>query len=178
MDATSYNLTMIVLAVLALLGIAFLMQKGPQFAPPFERRPLMNKTEERLFKMLCGELPSDWTVMCQVSYGAFLKNRSYGRYMSLNSKRADFIVLDPSLAVAAVVEYQGGGHYGNTRQSRDRAEKSDKIKRHALSQAKIPLFEFPAKFERDYVISLVKAVDGSDSEPKTGPTPTLGGVRR
>ncbi len=178
MDATSYNLTMIVLAVVALLGIAFLMQKGPIFAPPFERRALMNKTEERLFKMLRGELPSGWTVMCQVSYGSFLKNRDYRRYMSVNSKRADFVVLDPGLAVAAVVEYQGSGHYGNTRQSRIRAEESDKIKRRACSQAAIPFFEFPAKFDRAHVISLVKAVDGSDSESKAGSGPTLGEARR
>ncbi|WP_435170308.1 DUF2726 domain-containing protein [Falsirhodobacter sp. 1013] len=138
----------------------------------------MNKTEERLFKMLRGELPSGWTLMCQVSYGSFLKNRDYRRYMSVNSKRADFVVLDPSLAVAAVVEYQGGGHYGNTRQSRIRAEESDKIKRRACSQAAIPFFELPAKFEREHVISLVKAVDGSDTEPKTESGPTLGGARR
>lgn len=63
--------------------------------------------------------------------------------MSINSKRADFVVLNPSLQVAAVFEYQGNGHFGSTNQSARRAENSDRIKREACSEAGIYLVELP-----------------------------------
>jgi hypothetical protein len=136
------------------------MKKKGAFAPAFEQRALMNQTESRLFSMLVRELPDDWTVMTQVSYGAFLSNRNYQRYMTVNSKRADFVVLGPSLAVEVVVEYQGKGHYGKTKDSRARAETSDQIKRQALNEAGIPLYEVPVKFDRELVQEFAKAVIG------------------
>lgn len=160
------NGTMALIAVgLGVLILALVaLKKKAVFAPAFEQRPLMNQTEQRLFKMLVSELPAEWTVMTQVSYGAFLRNKSYPRYMSVNSKRADFVVIGPSLGVEVVVEYQGKGHYGNTKESRDRAEKSDQTKRQALVEAGIPLYEVPAKFDADLIKRFAQAVIGPDKE--------------
>lgn len=165
MEISANIFALIALAVGAIIVVATFARKKGVFAPAFERRAVMNQTEQRLFKMLRNELPPDWTVMCQVSYGAFLGNRDYRRYMSINSKRADFVILDPLLSVAVVVEYQGSGHYGNSDESRRRAEASDQIKRKALTEADVPLFEVPAKFDREFVRTFAKAVVGPDAEP-------------
>ena len=133
-------------------------------AVDIERRGVMNKSELKMFGMLRNDLPHDWLLMCQVSYGAMLKNRDYKRYMSINSKRADFVVFSPEMSVVAVIEYQGAGHFGRSAQSRQRAEVSDRVKRQALSEANIPLVEIPEKFDREYVQKLVAAIVGPDSE--------------
>lgn len=164
MELTPVSFGMIALgAFLLVIFAAWLSRKGV-FAPPFERRPLMNQTELRLFKILRGELPAGWSVMCQVSYGAFLRNKSFKRYMSVNSKRADFAVLDADLHVAAVVEYQGGGHFGNSRDSRARAENSDAVKRQALCEAGIALIELPAKFDRETVTGMIQTLITQDDK--------------
>lgn len=163
MELTPGTFALIAFAVaLVVILAAFISRKGV-FAPPFERRPLMNQTELRLFKMLRALLPAGWSVMCQVSYGAFLRNKSYRRYMIINSKRADFVLLDADLNVALVVEYQGKGHFGNSRDSRARAEKSDTVKRQALREAGIGLVELPAKFDRDMVAEIVRRLVSQDS---------------
>ncbi|MCA0948529.1 DUF2726 domain-containing protein [Salipiger pacificus] len=154
--------TTVALFVFAFIVLTMLTKKKVGKSTSFERRPVMNKPEFRLFKMLRGDLPKEWSLMCQVSYGAFLKNRDYRRYMSINSKRADFIVFNPDMSVVAVIEYQGAGHFGNSDHSRRRADASDKIKRQALSEAEIPLVEVPAKFDKEYVQKLVNALVGPD----------------
>ena len=170
MDVSPSYLLLAVLAV----GAVFLFSLAPRtkgaFVPTFEQRPMMNKTERRLFRMLRDDLPSDWTVMCQVSYGAFLSNRSYSRYMSMNSKRADFVILDPLLDVAVVVEYQGRGHYGNTARSRQRATASDKLKRQALGEAGIFLLEIPAEFDRGFLRDFAIQLAGPESERVVSPS--------
>ncbi len=66
MELTPVSYAVIALAVaLVVILAAFISRKGV-FAPPFERRTLMNQTESRLFKMLRAELPAGWSVMCQV----------------------------------------------------------------------------------------------------------------
>ena len=152
--------------LLVALGVAVLVIAAAflarSLAPPFQERPLMNQTELRLFKMLRAELPNGWSIMTQVSYGAFLRNKSFKRYMRVNSKRADFVILDPDLKLAMVVEYQGKGHFGTTRKSRAQAEKSDGVKRQALREAGIPLSEMPAKFDRDGVARMIQTLAVQD----------------
>lgn len=163
MELTPVSFGVIALGALLLVLIAAWLSRKGIFAPPFERRPLMNQTELQLFKILRGELPAGWSVMCQVSYGAFLRNKSTKRYMSVNSKRADFVVLDPDLNVAATIEYQGKGHFGNTRDSRARAEKSDAVKRQALREAGIALIELPARFDHETVAQHVAELGAAGS---------------
>ncbi len=162
MELTPVSFGMIAFGVLLVVLMAASLSRKGVFAPPFERRPLMNQTELRLFKMLRGELPAGWSVMCQVSYGALLRNKSTKRYMSINSKRADFVLLDADLSVAAVVEYQGKGHFGNSRHSRIRAENSDAVKRQALRETGIALIELPAKFDRETVARMIKTLAMQD----------------
>ena len=126
------------------------------FTSKFEQRPIMNKSEQFLFDLLRREFPRDWHVMSQVSYGAFLGNASKSRYMTINAKRADTVVFDPRMNVAAVFEYQGAGHYGNDRAGHKRAELSDKVKRQACAEAGVAFVEIPAKIDRVALQRIIK----------------------
>lgn len=158
------NPDIIAIFVVLLIVFALLIRrgKGSLFAPDFEARPLMNKPEQFLFSVLCREFPSDWRVMSQVSYGAFLKNTNRSKYMSINSKRADFVVLFPTLHVAAVFEYQGKGHYGFSAESKKRAQRSDHIKRKACAEAAIYFVEVPAYVDQNEMRSVIKNIVNPD----------------
>ena len=142
--------------IVAVLGfiivlLIFVLGKRSSLGSPFETRPLLNKTEARVLKTLSDVLPNDWMVMCQVSYGAFLKNKDFATYRKVNSKRADFVAVGKDLTVKAVIEYQGSSHFGRSSESHKRANESDRIKRLATSQAGLILIEIPAKFSRETV---------------------------
>jgi len=139
-----------IMALVAFVGLTVLGKKVSQ-VPPFEARPLMNKTEAKVFKVLVEVLPDDWILMCQVSYGSFLKNKDFGAYRKVNSKRADFVAVGKDLTVKAVIEYQGSGHFGRTQKSREKAIESDRIKRLSTSQAGIVFIEIPAKFSHETI---------------------------
>lgn len=138
------------LAVLILILTTLVSQK---LGPKFYSRSIMNRSETAIFRFMRSKLPPSWTIMTQVSYGAFLANKSRGRYMSINSKRADFVIVNPSLNVAGVFEYQGTGHYGRGAAARRRAMQSDKIKRRACQEAQLPLIEIPAQWDRNVLAS-------------------------
>lgn len=149
----------VILLIIGLVAlILFFKNKPGFFAPTFEARPLMNKPERFLFDLLRREFPSKWHVMSQVSYGAFLKNTDRNKYMSINSKRADFVVLVPSLEVAAVFEYQGKGHYGFSDESKRRAQLSDQIKRQACAEAAIYFVEVPAYVDQNEMRSIIRDI--------------------
>lgn len=151
----TYDILFLLFVCLGIYGFYLRFRRKPIFAPDFTRRKLMNKPEAVLYRYLLAEVPRGWAVMAQVSYGAFLANKSFNRYMSINSKRADFIVVNGSNEVVGVVEYQGKGHYGFDDKSRKRAEQSDAIKRQALHEAGIELFEIPPRIEKEEIRALV-----------------------
>lgn len=158
-----YDIQLIGLAVLIIcVVLVFVLPRlTKRIEPKFTQRPLLNKAERQLYDLMLNELPQGWVIMCQVSYGAVLANKSFKRYTRVNSKRADFMLFDKNLRPMLVVEYQGRGHFGNSKQSKERAIISDQIKREALQEAELPLFEVPAKFD----ITMVRNFIGSVSEP-------------
>ena len=122
---------------------------------PITSRPLMNKSEQRLFALLRqivrDMLPQGYDVMSQVSYGEFLRCKDRKTFWSFNAKRADFVIIDPETNPVAVVEYQGTGHGGRTAKSRADAAKRDRVKRRTLSAADVLMIEVPAKFDHGLV---------------------------
>jgi hypothetical protein len=68
------------------------------------------------------------------------------------------MIFDRSLRMMSVVEYQGPGHFGNTKVSKRRAMASDKIKRQALQEAGIPMFEVQARFSSQEIRDFVQAL--------------------
>ena len=166
--AQDLNLPFLALSGLAVLGglifVAMLLNiVGAALRPQFKLRPLMNKAESAVYRQLVKAAPAGWVVMCQVSYGAFLSNKSRKRYWTVNAKRADFIITDGGSDVVAVIEYQGSGHYGSSRQGRERAEKSDRIKRTATTEAGIHFFELPKNSGPDQVARLFDALTPAPS---------------
>lgn len=128
----------------------------------FERQPLLNKSEFQVLLLLesvVREMKGGHRVMAQTSLGEILrpKQRSFGlddaalAYRSINSKRADFVILDRDGLAVLAVEYQGTGHYQGTARMRDA------VKREAFRSAGIALIEVPARFDKDAITRAVRS---------------------
>jgi hypothetical protein len=127
----------------------------------FETQPLLNKAEFQVLLILenvARDLNAGFRVMAQTSLGEILRPKREAwrlvdndlAYRSINSKRADFVIVDRFGIAALVVEYQGSGHYqGN-------AVLRDAVKREALTNAGVALLEVPARYNRDGVAGEVK----------------------
>ncbi|MEL6265326.1 MAG: DUF2726 domain-containing protein [Pseudomonadota bacterium] len=110
----------------------------------FERWPLLNQSERRLFRFVerCLAPWPDYRVMAQVSLGEVIRPRAQGdddrrrdAMASVNSKRIDIAVIDPEGLLALAIEYQGSGHH------RDGAFLRDAVKREALRRAGVTMLE-------------------------------------
>jgi len=162
---------LIIIALVLIIGVvSFLKASAPrsdQSKPTsdedkFTATPLFNKSEASLLRVLdrvCqGTLGQDIRIFSQVSYGEFLKGSTRAAYAKISQKRADFVGADPQGRVVCVIEYQGSGHFGKSDASRARAEKSDAMKRRALSSAGIPMVEIPAEFTVESVRDALSTV--------------------
>jgi hypothetical protein len=88
----------------------------------FETRPLLNKSEARVFRELDRIVIScnpEWQVMAQVSLGEILRCRDPDAYRCINSKRVDLLLVDENSRPRHAVEYQGGAHHQGTAAARD-----------------------------------------------------------
>jgi hypothetical protein len=74
-----------------------------------------------------------WHVHGQVSWGAIIRtdiddagsDEADRAYRSINSKRADMVVTDNCGIPAAIIEYNGGGHYGD---DPEKTRRRDRVK--------------------------------------------------
>lgn len=107
----------------------------------FSSRPLLNKSEHRLFlaieKSLSGR-ESNWRLMAQVSLGEILSSPDKDAYFAINSKRVDILLTDQKGLPLHVIEYQGAGHHQGT------AAVRDAVKKEALRKAGIGYHEISA----------------------------------
>lgn len=108
----------------------------------FASRPLLNKSEANVFtaldKAVIARNPG-WQVMAQVSLGEFLASPDKQAFLSVNSKRVDFALMDDRCCVVHALEYQGSGHHvGNCAAARDA------VKKEALRKAGIGYHEVVA----------------------------------
>lgn len=128
----------------------------------FERQPLLNKVEFQVLLVLesvVRELRAGHRVMAQTSLGEILRPKPNAfrtadtdlAYRSINSKRADFVIVDKYGLAVLVVEYQGSGHYQGTARLRDA------VKREAFRSAGIKLLEVTARFDRGQLARQVGA---------------------
>jgi hypothetical protein len=108
-------------------------------AATFEKKRLLNKTEYNAYKLLRPCVPPAHLIAFQVSLGELLRHSDQDTYRAINSKRADFAVIDTSGFPVAIIEVQGAGH------NRGDAALRDEIKRLAVQSAGIAFIEiFPA----------------------------------
>jgi hypothetical protein len=107
----------------------------------FTSRPLLNKSEVRVFKELdrivIGCNPA-WQVMAQVSLGEILRCEDADAFSCINSKRVDLLLMDGDCQPRHALEYQGGAHYQGTAAARDA------VKKEALRRAGIGYHEVVA----------------------------------
>ena len=128
----------------------------------FSSRPLLNRSEATVFgaldKAVIARNPG-WQVMAQVSLGEFLASPDKNAFLSVNSKRIDFALMDDRCCVVHALEYQGSGHHvGNCAPARDAVKKEyqgsghhqgtaaarDAVKKEALRRAGIGYHEVVA----------------------------------
>ncbi|MFN4056821.1 MAG: DUF2726 domain-containing protein [Roseinatronobacter sp.] len=121
--------------------------QGDQLADvQFQRRPLLNKTEFRVFALVdraVANFGRGHKVMAQVSLGEVLQTnpavpnenarRAYG---AINAKRLDIAVIDRSGMLALAIEVQGSGHYQSSG-----SYLRDAVKREALRRAGVAMLE-------------------------------------
>ena len=129
----------------------------------FEPQPLLNKSEYQvliLLEAVVRDLSAGFRVMAQTSLGEILKptkgpwNTADAdlAYRAINSKRADFVVVDRRGIAVLAVEYQGHGHYqGN-------AVMRDAVKREVFRKANVTLLAVPAEFANEDVAAQVRDV--------------------
>lgn len=109
----------------------------------FRKRPLMNKSEYGVFcklEKLLSTSHRGYRVFSQVSLGEILGSDDKQAYLAINSKRADFVIIDWSGHPIAVVEYHGSGHFQGD------AVVRDAVKREACASAGIAFIELTVSY--------------------------------
>ena len=129
----------------------------------FERQPLLNKAEFQVLLLLeavVREMRAGHRVMAQTSLGEILRPKHHPlglddadlAFRSINSKRADFIIVDRRGLAVLAVEYHGQGHYQGNAMMRDA------VKREAFRSAGVALIEVPARFEKETIAREVRSI--------------------
>lgn len=130
----------------------------------FETQPLLNKSEFQVLLVLedvVREVGGGYRVMAQTCLGEFLRPKRQQQlnaaasdlaYRSINSKRADFVIVDAMGHAVLVVEYQGDGHYQGS------AVVRDAVKREAFQSAGVALIEVQPRFGKTDVARQVRQI--------------------
>lgn len=154
-----FGLDPFIIAFVGILGLALLLagqtnlfrSKADQQLKEVERagfspKPFMNKSELKLFRILEGWLAQnarDHHISAQATYGAFLGCADYSKWRLMSAKRADFVIFDRTGNVQLIVEFDGGGHYGSTRQDAASVKSRDDQKNAAAATAAFPCSASP-----------------------------------
>ena len=119
-------------------------------AVSWRRRAVLNHNEGLVYESaqaVLEQLKPSWNVWPQVSLGEVVETQGRSEadkeaYRWINSKRADFLIVDDMGWPLAVIEYQGKGHY------RGNAAERDAVKRTVLAKAGIQYIEVPAEMSK------------------------------
>jgi len=122
----------------------------------FSKKPLMNKSEFRVFAILeqwmLRNPGNGWRLFAQVCLGEYLSTQEDDAHKSINSKRCDFLIIDSFGHALVAIEYQGTGH--DQMNAKDR----DKVKAIALGKAGVQLVEV---FPRDSKAQILNKIETS-----------------
>ena len=116
----------------------------------FQPRPLLNRSESRLFGKLneiVAEVAPEWRVMAQVSLGEILASKDDGAYRCVNSKRVDLLLIDHQWRPVHAIEYQGRAHHQGKAVARD-AVKKEALRRAGIGYLEIVPGDTPAELKR------------------------------
>ena len=118
----------------------------------FTPRPILNRAEFKRYAWLeAWARGTPYRVFAQVPYGEILACADEDAFRSVNSKRADMLIVDARGLPVVAVEYQGTGHWQGD------AEDRDAVKRAALASAGVPLVELSPAHGRAEAVAMVEA---------------------
>jgi len=112
----------------------------------FRPKPILNRPEAKLYRMIEHLLPSGYRLMAQVSYGEMMKSSNLTKYHQINARRADMVIVDRGFNVVAVIEYRGAGHKGYNVNAANYARRGDRVKRISAQEAGLQYIEIPKNF--------------------------------
>jgi hypothetical protein len=124
----------------------------------FEARPLLSRSESRLFGELhkiISDVAPEWRVMAQVNLGEFLSAKEDEAFRCINSKRVDLLLIDREWRPIHAIEYQGRAHHQGTAAARD-ATKKEALRRAGIGFLEIVPGDTPAELRR-FIEKLAKA---------------------
>lgn len=111
----------IVLVVFILKNASGEVSKKQNRTPITGKRPL-TMNEQPMFTKLIEALP-EYKVLAQVAFSSFMTAKGNATRNTFNRKVADFVVIDKSFNVVAIVELDDSSHNGNE----DRDAKRDAL---------------------------------------------------
>ena len=120
---------------------------------------IMNKEENQIYYTILKIFKNSYNVNTQVSFKAFL-DAEYGTksWLSFRDFYCDFLLTykigEDYHKPAAVIEYHGRGHYGDSAESKSRVMENDFIKNEVLSRVGINIFiikEDDIKNDKKYI---------------------------
>ncbi|MBX3598038.1 MAG: DUF2726 domain-containing protein [Rhizobiaceae bacterium] len=124
-------------------------------AASFHKKPVMNKSEYKIFKIVEEEVSGrkrGHRVFSQTALGEVISSDNKSAFASINSKRVDILVVQPNGEPFAVFEYQGHGHY------QDMAAARDAVKKEALRKAGVHYIEIRHDHEQDEIRQMVRRI--------------------
>lgn len=114
------GLLAIVIAFVAVVAARSKAGKGLKAESFRPRRPLTSR-EQSMFWRLVEACPApEHVVLAQVSFGALLTAAKGTSAFRFTQKRADFVLVDKSFTVKAVIELDDASHAGNAERDADR----------------------------------------------------------
>jgi hypothetical protein len=122
-------------------------------AANFARRKVMERAEYQVFRIVEDEVRNlrGHRVFAQTSLGEVIKSSDWRAHSSINSKRADILVIAPDGYPLLAVEYQGTGHYQGNAAGRDA------VKKEALRKAGVRYLEVSRSHSPDEVRQSVRS---------------------
>ena len=135
-------------------------------AASFQKQRVLSRSEYRVFKIIEDEaamLGKGYRVFAQTCLGEILKSSDQNAFHSINSKRADILVIDAGGWPVLAVEYQGDGHYQNAAAARDA------VKKEALRKAGVRHLEVHPTDSDEEIRSRVRGQLGWKAAPPRTP---------
>lgn len=128
-------------------------------ASDFKPKKVMTLAEYKVFKTVedqVATMKGGYRVFAQTSLGEIMSCDDRRGFGSINSKRADVVVIGPNGEAKLVVEYQGAGHFQGDAAARDA------VKKEALRKAGVAYLEVTGQDSHDEIkLRVYNALSGT-----------------
>lgn len=158
-------------AVIVILAAAWQLQgrMSRKAEGAYSSKRIVNASEGKLYVVLerwRRERARDLNLSTQVSYGAFIAAKEHDDWRKIASKHADFVFWGRDGYVRAIVEFDGSGHYGDSRNAAQKVKDRDELKNAAAISANIPLIRIPQGSSQQDIEQMLSAVLAPEQGPK------------